>query len=274
MNSALTAAARTLSGPGTARDGDASRAHPDTRFDGPAQLTLRPAAVARALGIVAVLLVIANLVALFATSSTGRMPQDVKLAYLFYLDGERNVPTAFAVFLLLSSAVLLSLVTALERQRGAPVLHWALLALGFLAMAFDEAWSFHERLNAPVRAALGNRDLGIFYYGWVAPALALVAILGTLFLRFLWRLPARTRWQFLIAGAVYVGGAVGIELIEGRFDEVHGDQNLISGLTATVQESMELGGVIVFIWALLGYLRDTHGGVRLSFGDRERKTST
>ena len=35
---------------------------------------------------------------------------------------------------------------------------------------------------------------------------------------------------------------------------------------------MELAGVIVFIWALLGYLRDTHGGVRLSFGNRERKT--
>jgi len=272
MNSALTAANRTMPGPETARDGDTARVHPDTRFVGSAHLTLHPAAVARALGLVAALLVLANLVALFATWSTGRMPQDVKLAYLFYLDGERNVPTAFAVFLLLSSAALLWLVTALERQRGAPVLHWALLALGFLAMAFDEGWSFHERLNAPVREALGNRDLGIFYYGWVAPALVLVAILGAFFLRFLWRLPARTRWQFLIAGAIYIGGAVGIELIEGRFDEVHGDQNLISGLTATVQESMELGGVIVFIWALLGYLRDTHGGVRLSFGNRERQT--
>ena len=246
-------------------------ATPDAYLGSPAQLMLRPAAVARALGIVAALLVIANLIALLATWSTGRMPQDVKLAYLFYLDGERNFPTAFSVFLLSSAAAALMVTTVLERQRRAPTLHWLVLALGFLAMAFDEGWSFHERLNAPVRAALGNRDLGIFYYGWVAPALVLVAVLGALFLRFLWRLPARTRWQFLIAGAIYVGGAVGIELIEGRFDEVHGDQNLVSGLTATVQESMEMGGVIVFIWALLEYLHDTYGSVRLDFGSDERK---
>jgi len=233
-------------------------------------LSVQPAAVARALGIVAVLLVLANLVALFATWSTGRMPQDVKLAYMFYLDGERNFPTAFSVFLLLSASALLTLTTALERRRRAPILHWSVLALGFLAMAFDEGWSFHERLNAPVRAALGGRDLGIYYYAWVAPALGLVAVLGVFFLRFLWRLPARTRWQFLIAGAIYVGGAVGIELLEGRFDEVHGDHNIVSGLTATVQESMEMGGVIVFIWALLGYLRATYGSVRLDFGDRAR----
>ena len=272
MDSTPTAAARTVSGARPAREVNFAIAPPDSTLASPAVLTLRPAAVARALAIVAVLLVLANLAALFVTWSTGRMPQDVKLAYLFYLDGERNFPTAFSVFLLLAAAALLMLTTLLERQRGAAILHWSILALGFLAMAFDEGWSFHERLNEPVRAALGGRDLGIYYYAWVAPALLLVAVLGVFFLRFLWRLPPRTRWHFIVAGAIYVGGAVGIELLEGRFDEVNGDQNIVSGLTATVQESMEMGGVIVFIWALLVYLHTTYGGVSLQFGGHARGT--
>jgi hypothetical protein len=227
-------------------------------------ITLDARKVTRALAAVTVLLVVANLVAVLATYLTGRLPHDIKLAYLFYLDGERNFPTAFSTMLLLAAALLLTIITFLEwRQRGHSIPYWALLTVGFAFMGVDEAWSFHEKLSASMRELLGGAHLGAFYYAWVLPALVLVLVLGLVFLRFLWRLPAATRVQFIVAGAVYVGGAVGIEMIEGLYDEVHGDRNLVTALTATVQETLEMAGAILFIRALLGYLADRFGEVQL-----------
>ena len=228
-------------------------------------LTLKPRSAALVLGGMTAVVVLAHLVVMFATYLTGREPREIFIAKMFFLDSERNVPTAFSAFLLLSAAALLVLITLLERQRRARVLHWAVLAGGFVLMAIDEAWSFHESLTPPVRGMLGNEGLGVYYYAWVIPALIFVAVAAVFFLGFLWRLPARTRAAFVVAGAIFVGGSVGVELVEGRFDEVYGDRNLTSALTATVQETMEMVGVVVFIWALLGYLADQHRGVQLRF---------
>jgi hypothetical protein len=231
---------------------------------------LDPDAVARTLGGMAAFFIIANLVAVFWTLAMGTTPHEVKLAYLFYLDGERNFPTAFSSMILFIAAVQLMVITLLEWQRGGHSQpYWMLLAAGFAFMGVDEAWSFHERLNEVVRARLGGEHLGAFYYGWVVPGLVLVGALGLLFLRFLWRLPVATRVWFIIAGVIYVGGVLGIELIEGLYDETHGDRNLVSELIATVQETLEMGGVIVFIHALLAYLGSQFGELRLRFS-RER----
>lgn len=231
------------------------------------ELTLTPRSVTRTLGIVAAALVVISTLVLVATSMAGRHPHEVRLAQWFYVDGERNLPTAFSTLLLLTAAVLLALITVLERRRTREgTLHWAVLSAGFALMGVDEAWSFHERLNEPVRALLGGRgQLGIYYYAWVAPAIVFVALLALLFARFLWRLPAATRNAFLIAAALYLGGAIGVELIEGSYDEVHGDRNLASGLIATLQETLEMAGVIVFIRALLVYVDQRHGALRLRF---------
>ena len=76
------------------------------------------------------------------------------------------------------------------------------------------------------------------------------------------RLPDKTRLVFFMSGALYVGGAIGFELIEGCFVEQQRIDNLIYSLTysmlITVEESLEMGGVILFIWALLVYLCDNH----------------
>ena len=60
------------------------------------------------------------------------------LVLLFDIDAEYNIPTFSSMLLLLFAALLLSVITILERKRTAPhVLHWAILA-GFLLMAIDE----------------------------------------------------------------------------------------------------------------------------------------
>ena len=229
------------------------------------EFTFNASGVARVLMAVATLLVVGNLDAMLVCYALGRSPPDVRLGQFFYLDGERNLPTAFSTFLLLLAAAMLTLIACVERRWRHRVAHWAVLALGFALMAIDEAWAFHERLTVPMREALGNRDPGIFYDAWVVPALALLLVLALFFARFLLGLPSSTRLRFLVAGVVYVGGAVGIELIEGRFVETHGDRNLTFGTISTIEETMEMVGVILFIRALLVHLAETVGELRIRF---------
>ena len=97
------------------------------------------------------------------------------LAWLFYVDNEQNIPTFFSVFLLLFAALLLLIIAVLERNRTAShVLHWAILSLGFLYIAADEFIALHERLVKPMRKLLGDGNLGVFYFAWVIPGMALV----------------------------------------------------------------------------------------------------
>ncbi|MCL7939979.1 hypothetical protein M8009_06650 [Halomonas sp. ATCH28] len=185
---------------------------------------------------------------------------------LFYVDDEKNIPTGFSTFLLLFAALLLAVITVLKRKKtGSPVSHWAILSCGFLFMAVDEAWSFHERLIKPVSQLLGDDNLGIFYYAWVIPGIALVLVLALFFLGFWLRLPAKTRLTFLMAATLYIGGSIGVELIGGHFAEMHGQRNFTYSMIATVEESLEMAGVIIFIWALLVYIADSYKEVRFRF---------
>jgi hypothetical protein len=82
-----------------------------------------------------------------------------------------------------------------------------------------------------------------------------VLVLAILYGRFLWALPSRPRWQFIIAGALFVGGAVLCELPLGYWTDIAGRHNLGYGLIDCVEESMELLGVTWFLLALVEYLQ-------------------
>ena len=183
---------------------------------------------------------------------------------LFHVDLEQNISTLFSVTLLLCSGSLLVLIALLKRQRqDSDVSKWMILAGGFFYLATDEGWSLHERLIGPVRNLLGHSDLGIFYFAWIIPAMAGVALLGLLFLGFLSRLPSPTRWSFIIAGSLYLGGAIGIEMLGGREAELHSFENLTYQLFAHLEESLEMAGIILFIHTLLRYLAEQYPEIRL-----------
>lgn len=178
----------------------------------------------------------------------------IPLEELFHVDREQNVTTLFSVFLLLCAAFLLGLISILKRQRQDPEFSkWLILTCGFIYLATDEGWSFHETLSEPVGRLLGDESLGVFFFSWVLPAIAGVFVLGLLFLKFLLRLPPLTRWSFLGAATLYLGGAIGIEMIGGRYAESHGLKNLTYQLCAHLEEILEMAGIIVFIHALLRY---------------------
>lgn len=224
----------------------------------------------RMLGVVAFVLVLLSLGGQFARFELGD-PIFYGLVPLFYIDTEQNVPTTFSVILILIAASLLALIARLARLQKAPnASKWAVLSFGFLLMALDEALQFHERLNIPIGQLLGDGTLGVLYFPWVIPGILLVFTLGLFFIKFLWALPVPTRVQFLLAAFLYVGGAIGVELIGSRHAELHGFENWTYSLIATVEESLEMAGLVVFIRALLNYCAAKYQSVRFLPGTQQR----
>lgn len=232
------------------------------------KISLAPSALAWRLALVALLLMAGNIgLQLLRLHWHYEYFSGLALArVLVDLDGENNLPALFSTALLLSASVLLALIARLERHDGAPdATKWTLLAIGFLLMGMDEALALHEHLIAPLRALLGGRQLGIFYFAWVIPGIVLVAALGAFFLPFLSRLPRSTAVAFVLAAAIYLGGALGVELVEGWWREGHGHRNAVYHLLVSLEEGMEMLGTVFFIHALLLYLAGHHGEVRLRF---------
>ncbi|PAW68216.1 MAG: hypothetical protein B9S34_03160 [Opitutia bacterium Tous-C1TDCM] len=242
-------------------------------MDNPPRLSFHASRLSRFLWWVAGGLVGLNLVVQFRAYGTGNYKVEGLFKFL-HLDVENNLPTFFATLLLLLAAGLLATIARLERRRRAVgAWNWIVLATGFLVMSADEAISLHERLNEPIRRLLsgsGGRH-GWLFFAWTIPGLAVVTTLGLVFLKFLFRLPARISRAFVLGGTLYVSGIIGMELICGRYAEIHGVFNLTYSLLATVEESLEMAGVIVFVRALLVYLADTYGELKIDFGAQAAK---
>ncbi len=236
-------------------------------------LSLNPVKIAWALGAMAFLLVFASIAVLLADHLTGHTSIIIhKSVKVFYLDLEQNIPSFFSMLILLIASALLTVITLLKKkQKASYVIEWSILSIGFFYMAFDEIMAIHDRLVEPLQALLGHQNLGIFYFAWVIPGIIIVALLGIYFLKFVINLPPKTRLAFIIAGAMFVGGSIGVELIEGAVAEKYGLENFSYYALVTIEEALEMFGVIFFIRALLEYIADNYKELNLQFGASEIK---
>jgi ABC-type multidrug transport system permease subunit len=190
-----------------------------------------------------------------------------KIVQLFYLDHERNIPTYFSMLIIFLAAVILSFISMLERKRRSQyVSRWITLTIGFLFMAADEGFQLHERLSNPFKNFFAQGEQGIFYFAWVIPGIAIVILIGLFFISFLLYLSRPVRYRFIVAAILYLGGAIGFELISGKYAELYGMDNWIySMILITIEESLEIAGIIFFIWALLKYCEDNFKEVMIHF---------
>lgn len=162
------------------------------------------------------------------------------------LSYEQNLPTWYASGLLLGCALVLAgIARAASLSRDPGRRHWWALACTFAYLSLDESVGIHEHLGGIL--SLG----GVLFFTWVVPAAVLVLLGGLAFLPFLARLPLRRRGQFILAGVLYVGGALLMELPLGWWTERHGNDNLVYALIDHVEEALELVGASLFLAALL-----------------------
>jgi len=170
----------------------------------------------------------------------------------FGVSGEGKIPTWFSAIALTVCAILLAIISGCSfRKRDKYALYWVGLTLTFALMSIDEAIAIHELTTAPLRSMLNTS--GVFYFAWLIPAVTFVGVFGLLYVRFLNYLPRRSCRLFLGAGAVYLAGVIGMEMIGSAYVSNYG-YDLTYGILASIEEILEMSGIALFIFALLDYL--------------------
>lgn len=172
----------------------------------------------------------------------------------FFLDFEGNVPTYVNVILLFIPSLLLAGIGAWKNSiRDKFRFHWNGLALIFFLLSIDEMASLHEKLIKPMRAIFGSE--GIFYFAWIIPGLAAVALFGLTYLMFFLHLEKKFKLLFFFSLAVYLGGVIGGEMVSGYFAANLGLKNYTYAVVASLEESVEMIGCSLIIYSLLEYIK-------------------
>lgn len=177
------------------------------------------------------------------------------------LDSETSFPTWLTSMLLLMSAALCWLQSRLDTSNTKK--RWRLLSVGFVILSVDEVAALHEITAVPLRRLLDAG--GPLYYAWVIPALAVVVVAAAYFYPILPPLPRSTRIRILLAGGLYVTGAVGMEMIAGVLTEMGQRDSWTYYATATVEEIMEIGGVFLFVDTLVLRIAERISFLRIAF---------
>lgn len=234
-------------------------------------ITLSPRRITRVLFILVVFLTLASLATQYSTYYLG-YDWVFGMVPKFYLGKEANVPTWYQSSTIFLAAALLALIAAAKhRTQDLFAAHWKWLAIIFLLLSLDEAAAFHELTIQPLREAFHLS--GIFYWAWVIPGFAFALIVFLFYIRFLVHLPPPTRWRFLIAGGLYLAGALGVESLEGRYAEQHGYENWTYSLMVQCEEFAEMSGILIFLDSLLRYLESHVGPITLSFSEPPQNPS-
>jgi hypothetical protein len=192
------------------------------------------------------------------------------LVPLFSLSTDISIPSWYSSFSLLLCSILLAIISVAKRRSEDRFrLHWQVMSLIFLYLSIDEVGRIHETIGECLRIYVTGMTHGLFRYTSVIFGITFVTVFVAAYSRFLIYLPARTRWLFILAGAVYVGGALGMDMINGRYFELHGDQNLIYQMMTVLEEFLEMTGVLIFIYALMSYMLAHVGAVNVQIGKEE-----
>ena len=189
---------------------------------------------------------------------------DTEFVRLFDISEEANITAWFSSLLLLFSAVLLTVIAKAKSTSAKPYArHWGFLSIIFLYLSLDEAAKIHEITIKPMRSFFNAS--GFFYYAWVIIAIPFILLFGFLFMRFVLDLPPSTRAQFIIAGVIFLIGALGFEMLGGYYRD-----KLVAGLNicpilVTLEEFFENVGIVVFISALGSYSKAQPDTMNISF---------
>jgi hypothetical protein len=176
------------------------------------------------------------------------------LTTLFDVDGENNIPSFFSFAIMMYAVSLLGYIAmhhrSTDRTRTA---YWAGLAVVFTYLALDEGFELHERIGRVAAGWIGAHELST--YAWLVPYAVLCVVFVAVYARFLFQLPRIDAMRILRAGIVYVMGAGVAEAIGAVYVHVYHTEHAIGyDVETAIEESLEMAGVILFIYALLKYI--------------------
>lgn len=228
------------------------------------QVSLSPIKITRFLFSIILFLLIASLSFLFLEYFWEINSKSFfRINRLFDLDREGNIPTLFSSFqLLFASLILLFNYKTAHTKNG----YWLFLSGIFLFLCIDETVQIHETLiNLKPQVELFKKST--LEYVWVFPYLIMVVLLAIFLKRFIFSLPARTRNLMILSGFIFVGGAIGVEMIHDLLKVQNGGvENLPLKLLICLEETCEMTGVTIFIYALLDYITPNKSSITIVAG--------
>ncbi|MGD9137796.1 MAG: hypothetical protein PVH42_13585 [Desulfobacterales bacterium] len=225
------------------------------------RITLYPRNIVSWLSTITILLIVAHLITIATPYIFEGFEHGlVRLLFsLFFLDGEGNLPAIFSTWLFLLNAVIFLITWKAARLAGESAKIWLFLSSVFVFLALDESISIHERLINPFREALDAT--GIFYYTWIIPYGIGVVLLAIIAAPVFWRMQKRIRFWFGLSAAVYLFATIGLEMISGKYLVMMNEQkDIVWILMITLEESLEMAGLIVLVYAQLLLLRNKYDG--------------
>ncbi|MCF6158076.1 MAG: hypothetical protein E3K32_05790 [wastewater metagenome] len=174
------------------------------------------------------------------------------LVSLFDLDKEKSIPTFCSTIAILSCSVLLAFIAFTKKKIGEGYFYWLGLSIIFLFLSVDEFTCIHERLVKPFQHTLNTT--GINYFAWIIPYSIILTFFLLAYTKFIINLPGKIRFLFIIAGLLYITGAIGFEFIGGRYHELYGERSITYLILMTIEECLEMTGIIIFIHTLTLYI--------------------
>lgn len=191
------------------------------------------------------------------------------LGFLRLLDvgQESSLPSWLSTFNLLLAAILAALIWQLPQPGQEGRGGWAATAGLLLFMSLDEGAAIHEVLNE-VQRWLVDRQLSPDWFGshpWLVLGAPLAALVGSLFLPFLWRMPRHLAGRLILAGGVFLGGAVGLEGAGAVMESAGIDrESLLYDLRRIAEEGLEMVGVVILNLTLFSELAKRVGQVEVA----------
>ena len=221
-------------------------------------INIIPKVVLRYLLSLTFLLLIANVAVL--TFYTITNSNSVIISY-FDFDSEGNFPTMYSSILLILSSILLILIALEKKRNNLKYWYWSGLALIFSFLAVDEFVEIHEHVNAFINTH--TNISGLLFYPWVIPYTIFLLIFIIIYWNFLVKLPKSIRKLFTLSGLVYVVRSIGVEILGGLQHELHGNYNITYYFLYSLEESLEMVGINLFIYTLLQYLKQINFSLEL-----------
>ncbi len=210
------------------------------------------------------LIVVALAIVLIALASltahqrtTGVLSQNLHTVFWYFDVGrEYNLATWYGSGLWLLLGVVAAVI-AVSRPRFRA--SWWLLAAVALFASIDEYLEVHERLDVPGNWVAEHLPFDVGFT-WVLIGAPIALVIVLLLARVVLSLPARARHGIILGGALFVAGAVGVEVVNGRVLE---DADWIVDNTylygTMVEELLEMSGIAIALASLLSLFQHSPG---------------
>ncbi|WP_210480422.1 hypothetical protein [Naasia sp. SYSU D00948] len=164
-------------------------------------------------------------------------------------DGESNLWSWFSTLLLAALAFAFCAVGSLHRRSGGAAAPYYAFSAVAVYMSIDESASLHERFEDFIPQRL-------FMFQWLILGVPFALLVGAAVLWLSRRLREPLRRRLLVAGLVFLAGAVGVELVQAVVLSItgwpqSGAGRILYAGAVIVEEALEVCGVLIALWAVL-----------------------